>query len=151
MLVPLYVFPCFRVSQKRNTKRSPNRMKLLWWFFLDQKTPRRLGVQVRRATRWRQGQRACPGGRARPHPCGPLVTPPTYFFRLYILIYSITNRESHENTFPPPQPSVPMRSHWGTFSGILPEGDSIMEGFYIKTIASSMKREKFTSDLWVHS
>ena len=36
-----------------------------------------------------------------PHPCGPLMTPPTYFFRLYILKYSKTYQESHENTFHP--------------------------------------------------
>ena len=53
-------------------------------------------------------------GRA-PHHCGPLVTPPTYFFSLYILKYSKTNQESHQNTYPPPQPSVPMRSHLGAF------------------------------------
>ena len=91
------------------------------------------------------------GGRAHPHPCGPLVTPPTYFFCLYILKYSKTNEENHAKTFPPPQPSVPVRSHLGAFSGILPEGDSIMEGFYINTIASPMKREYFTTDLRVHS
>ena len=59
-------FPCFRVSQKRNTKRSSNGMNLPWWFFLDQRTPRRLGVQVTRATRRPQGWRARRGGRACP-------------------------------------------------------------------------------------
>ena len=76
-----------------------------------------------------------------PHPCGPLVTPPTYFFRLYILKYRKTFQGSHETTFPPPQPSVPVRSHLGAFFSVLPEGDSITEGFYINTIASPMKRE----------
>ena len=80
-------------------------------------------------------------GRARPLPRGPLVTPPTYFFRLYIPIYPKNNQGSHENTFPPLQPSVPVRSHLGAFSGILPEGDLITEGFYINTIASPMKHE----------
>ena len=47
----------------------------------------------------------------------------------------------HKNTSPPPQPSVLVRSHVGAFSGVLPEGDSIMEGFYINTIALPMKRE----------
>ena len=47
----------------------------------------------------------------------------------------------HENTSPPPQPSVPVRSHLGAFFGILPEGDSVTEGYYINTIASPMKRE----------
>ena len=88
-----------------------------------------------------QGREARLGGRTRPHPCGPLVTPPTYFFRLYILKYPKTFHGSHETTFPPLQPSVPMRAHLGAFSGIPPEGDSITKGFYINTIASPMKRE----------
>ena len=80
------------------------------------------------------------GGRA-PHPRGAHGAPPTYFFRLYILLYPENIRESHETTFPLPQPSVPVRSHLGAFSGDLPEGDSITEGFYINTIASPMKCE----------
>jgi len=76
------------------------------------------------------------GGRA-PHPRGPLIAPPVYFFR----IYPQTTRSIHENTFPSPQPSVPVRSHLGAFSGDLPEGESITEGFYINTIFSPMKHE----------
>ena len=60
---------------------------------------------------------------------------------IYILLYPRSIRESHETTFPLLQPSVPVRSHLGAFSGDLPEGESIMEGFYINTIASPMKRE----------
>ena len=81
------------------------------------------------------------GRRARPHPCGPLVAPPTYFFRLYILLYPENIQGSHETTLPPPQPSVPVRSHLAAFSGTLPEGDSITEGIYINSIALPMKRE----------
>ena len=70
------------------------------------------------------------------------MTPLTYFFCLYILKYSKTYQESHENTFPPPQPSIPVRSHLGAFTGAPPEGESMMEGFYINTIgASPMMRE----------
>ena len=76
------------------------------------------------------------GGRRAAHPHGPLVAPPTYFFRLYILLYPETIGESNETPFEPPQPSVPMRSHLGAFSGAPPEGDSITEVFYINTIAS---------------
>ena len=74
------------------------------------------------------------GGRHAPHPRGPLVAPLTYLFVLYIHIYSRTLRVSHENTFPPPQPSVPVRSHLGAFFGDLSEGDSITKGMYINTI-----------------
>ena len=82
----------------------------------------------------RQGVRLPPRGAL--HPRGPLVAPPTYFFLRYIPTYPETIQEHHETLFPPPQPSVPMRSHLGAFSGAPPEGESITEGFYINTIAS---------------
>ena len=94
------------------------------------------------------------GGRAlggRPLPCHLLGTPLTQPFLLYIHINLRNTRSIHENTSPPPQHSVPMRSHLGAFSGILPEGDSITESFYINSIALPMKREQITSDLRVHS
>ena len=87
----------------------------------------------------RQG-RAYPPGHAL-HPRGPLVAPPTYFFLLYISTYPGNIQEHHETLFPPPQPSVPVRSHLGAFSGALPEGALITEGFYINTIASPMMCE----------
>ena len=85
-------------------------------------------------------------GRAYPprrtlHPRGAHVAPPTYFFLLYIPTYPQTIRGIHENLIPPPQPSVPVRSHLGAFSGDFPEGESIKEGFYINTMASRMMRE----------
>ena len=46
-----------------------------------------------------------------------------------------------QNLFPPPQPSVPVRSHLGAFSGAPPEGALITESFYINTIASPMMCE----------
>ena len=86
------------------------------------------------------GGRAYPPGRAL-HPRGPLVAPPTYFFLLYIPTYPQTIISDHENLIPPPQPSVPVRSHLGAFSSAPPEGASTTEGFYINTIASPMKCE----------
>ena len=62
-----------------------------------------------------------------------------------------TTRYGAKTLIPPPQPSIPMRSHLGAFSGAPPEGALITEGFYINTIASPMMCEQFTSDLWVHS
>ena len=79
-------------------------------------------------------------GRA-PHPCGPLERPPTYFFLLYIPTYPENIRGGAKTLFPPPQPSIPMRSDLGAFSGAPPEGESITEGFYINTIASPMMCE----------
>ena len=63
------------------------------------------------------------GGLAHPHPHGPLVAPLTYFLRLYISMYPENIQEHHETLFSPPQPSVPVRSHLGAFSGNLPEGE----------------------------
>ena len=69
------------------------------------------------------------------------VAPLTDLLRLYILAYPENTGEHHETLFPPPQPSVPMRSHLGAFFGAPPKGESIMEGFYINTIASPMSCE----------
>ena len=80
------------------------------------------------------------GGRG-PHPRGPLERPPTYFFLLYIPTYPKNIQEHHGKLFPPPQPSVPVRSHLGAFSGTPPEGASVTEGLYIIFKASPMKCE----------
>ena len=41
---------------------------------------------------------------------------------IYILLYPRNIRETHETTFPPPQHSVPMRSHLGPFPAICRRG-----------------------------
>ena len=126
-LVPVSVF--FLPISVFRRKGIPNGIQTEWNLcedlFLEQTQSGRLGVEVNKATRR-------PRGRAeRPHPRGPLVGPPTYFFRLYILLYPKNIQGSHETTFPLPQPSVLVRSHLGTFFGDLSEGDSIMKGFYV--------------------
>ena len=73
------------------------------------------------------------GGRAYPPGCALL---PMYFFLLYISIYPANIEENHENLIPPPQPSVPKRSHLGAFSGAPPEGALITEGLYINKMGS---------------
>ena len=75
------------------------------------------------------------------HPRGPSVVPPTYFFLLYIPMYPQTIRGDHGNLTPPPQPSVPERSHLGAFSGAPPEGALITEGLYINSMAPPMMCE----------
>ena len=87
----------------------------------------------------RQGARLPPWARPPPSwaPRGStdLLLPPIY-------TYVPPNHQSdHKNLIPPPQPSVPVRSHLGAFSGVLPEGALITEGFYINTIASPMMCE----------
>ena len=101
-------FAYFSVSQKRDIKRNPNRMKPLSGSFLEQTQSRRLGVDVKEAARRPRGRAA------RPHPCGPLVAPPTYFFCLYILLY------------PQKHPGEP-RNHFSTtatfYTREIPSGD----------------------------
>ena len=116
-------------------KGISNGMKHSRGSFLEQTQSRRLGVDVKEATRRPRGREA------RPHPRGPLVAPPTYFFLLYIPTYPENIRGGAKTLFPPPQPSIPMRSHLGAFSGAPPEGESITEGLYINTIASPMMCE----------
>src|SRR3990170_599762 len=130
VLLPISVFRRKGISNGIQTER--NLREDLFW---NKRNPGDLEWKSRKQ---RGGHEA--GGRAA-HPCGPLVAPPTYFFHLYILLYPENIRGSHKTTFPPPQPSVPVRSHLGAFFGDLPEGESITEGFYINTIASPMKRE----------
>ena len=53
-------FAYFSVSQKRNIKRNPNGMKPSRELFLEWKQSRRLGVDVREASRKPRGREACP-------------------------------------------------------------------------------------------
>ena len=131
-------FAYFSVSQKRNIKQNPNGMKPLGELFLERKQSRRLGVDVREATRWPRGSRARPTPWAHPPPswapCGSLD-------RLLSPIY-IHISQKH-----PGAPRNPISTaatfcaqditSWG-LSGAPPEGESITEGFYINTIASPM-------------
>ena len=80
------------------------------------------------------------GSRHAPRPRGPYFAPPTYSFLLYTYIPPNDQIRS-QKPFPPPQPSVPTRSHLGACSGAPPEGASTTEAFYINTIAPPMKCE----------
>ena len=55
-------FVNFSVSQKRNIKRNPNGMKPSGELFLEQTQSRRLGVDIKEATRQPRGREARPGG-----------------------------------------------------------------------------------------
>ena len=61
-------FAYFSVSQKRNIKRCPNGMKPLGELFLERKKSRRLGVDVREATRKPRGREARPTPLGAPPP-----------------------------------------------------------------------------------
>ena len=86
-------FAYFSVPQKKDIKRSPNGMKPSGAWFLEQTWSRGLGVDVKKSTRMPRGREACLPPWARPHPRGPLVAPPTYFFLLYIPTYPPHQRE----------------------------------------------------------
>ena len=91
-------------------------------FFLERKQSRRLGVDVREASRWPRGREA------RPHPRGPLVAPLTDFFRLYMSIYPKNIGEQNRSGVPPPQASLATKNQSGPYSGTLPEGGSFTGG-----------------------
>ena len=136
-----YFFSYFRVSQKKNIKRSPNGMKPSGTWFSERTWFRGLGVELNQSMRRPRGRgRAYPPGRAL-HPRGGHIAPPMYFFLLYIPTYPQTTRYGAKNLIPPLQPSVSTNSHLGAFSGAPPEGASITEGFYINTIVSPMMCE----------
>ena len=65
-----------------------------------------------------------------------LILPP-----IYISTYPANIQEHHETLFPPPQPSVPKRSHLGAFSGAPLEGALITVGLYINSMAPPMMFE----------
>ena len=87
-------------------KGISNGMKPSGELFLERKQSRRLGVDVREATRKPRGKEARPTPWARPHPRGPLVAPLTDFFRLYISIYPKNIGEQNRSGVPPLQASI---------------------------------------------
>ena len=66
---------------EKEYQTEPNGMKPLRGSFLEQTQSRRLGVDIKEATRFPRGRRA------RPHPHGPLMAPLTDLLRLYISTY----------------------------------------------------------------
>ena len=134
-------FAYFRVSQKKNIKRSPNGMKPSGTWFSERTWSRGLGPYVKTSTRRARGRgRAYPPGRTL-HPRGAHVAPPTYFFLLYIPMYPQTIRYWAKTLIPPPKLSVSTRSHLGACSRAPPEGALITEGLYINSMAPTMMCE----------
>ena len=111
--VQIVVFAYFSVSRKMNIKQNKIFTRIFLGINATQETWS-TSLEVREAST-RQGR--AQGGRRAPHPRRSLVAPLTEFLRLYILIYPENIQEHHETLFPPPQPSVPVRSHLGSFSG----------------------------------
>ena len=103
-------------------------MKPLGELFLEWKQSRRLGVDVREASRWPRGSRARPTPWARPHPHGPLVASLTDLFRLYISIYPKNIKELNRSGVLLLQASEATKNQSGPCSGTLPEGGSLTGG-----------------------
>ena len=102
-------------------------MKPLGAWFLERTWFRRLGVQVKEASRWPRGLGAPPYW-VRPLSHGPLERPPTDFFRLYISIYPENIKAEDRSGVPPPQASVANKILSGVHFGTLPEGESLTGG-----------------------
>ena len=60
--VQIVFFCLFQCFAERNIKRSPNGMKPSGAIFLEQTQSRRLGVDVKKQTRWPRGREARPRG-----------------------------------------------------------------------------------------
>ena len=104
--VPVSVFPCFRISQKRKIKRSPIDLKLHGTYFWIRRSLEDLECTSGK----KQGSHEVGGtpttqGRAL-HPHGPLVAPLTYFFLPYIPIYPKNFGEQNRSGVPLPEASV---------------------------------------------
>ena len=95
---------------------------------LERKQSRRLGVDVREASRKPRGREARPTPLGVPHPHGPIAAPLTDFFRLYISIYPKNIGEQNRSGVPPPQASVATKNQSGPCSGTLSEGGSLTSG-----------------------
>ena len=73
--MPVSVFSLFLNFAEKEYQTGSKRSENLRWFFMDQKKPLKQKSWARRVLSPLWGWRARPGGRVRPLPCGPLVTP----------------------------------------------------------------------------
>ena len=135
-IVVFCLFQCFAEKEyQTESKRNETFGRVIFGTNVIQETWS--GCQGSNEAATRQG--GAPRGVGAPPPSWAPRGSTDLLLRLYILIYPENIQEHHENLFPPPQPSVPKRSHLGAFFGAPPEGELITEGFYINTIASLMK------------
>ena len=85
--LPISVFRRKGISNGIQTER--NLREHLFW---NKRNPGDLEWTSRKQRGGHEVGGRAQGGRRAPHPCEPLVAPPTYFFRLYILLYPKTSR-----------------------------------------------------------
>ena len=132
------LFKCFAEKEyQTESKRNETFWNVIFGTNVIQRTWSLRKVINEESTR--QGARLPP--QVRPPPSwGPRCSTDVLLPPIYTYVPQ-TNRSIHEHLIPSPQPSVPVRSHLGAFSGVLPEGTLITERFYINTIASPMMCE----------
>ena len=124
-------FCCFRVSKKRNNKRSPNGMKPLGTWFSQQTWSRRLGVAVKKEARRRRGRGARPEGAGAP----PSLMRPSQLHR----------RTSSSYIYPyTPKTSRSITKPYFHCRNLLYPWDPMNCGFMIKFIY-----EKYLNLLWI--
>ena len=140
--VPVSVFPCFRVLQKRKINWSPIDLKLHGTHFWKESNQGDLESMSRKLRGGHEvGGAPTPLGRAL-HPRGPLVAPLTDFFRLYISIYPKNFQEHNRSGVPLPQASVATKNQSGPCSGTLPEGGNPSPVAIFIILALSMTRRE---------
>ena len=134
-------FSYFRVSKKRNIKRSPNGMKPSGTWFLERTRSRRLGPYVKQPTGRPRGRGARLPPQARPPP---LWAPYCSTDVLLPPIYTYVPPNDQIRSQKPNSTATTFCTHeipsWGLFRSSA-GGASITEGFYINTIAPPMKCE----------
>ena len=116
-LVPVF-FAYFSVSQKRNIKRNETFARIFLGTNANQETWS-WSLELREASTRQEG--VPKGGRSAPTLEGPTELHRRTSFA-YIYSYTLNIRGCHETTFPPPQPSVPVRSHMRPFPAIFWRG-----------------------------
>ena len=119
------LFQCFEEKEyQTESKQNETFGRVIFGTEAIQETWSRRQGSFEVATR----QGGAPAPWARPHPRGPLVAPPTDFFRLYISIYPKNIGEHNRSGVLPLQAFVATKNQSGPCFGTLPEGGSLTGG-----------------------
>ena len=133
------LFQCFEEKEyQTESKRNETFGRVIFGTEAIQETWSRRQGSFEEATR--QVGAPYPPGRA-PHPHGPLVAPPTNFFRLYMSIYPKNIGQQNRSGVPPSQASVATKNLSGARSGTLPEGEPSPMAIFIIPVLSMTRRE----------
>ena len=132
---------CLELRRKGISNRVQTEWNLWEHYFWNKRDPGDLEWTSRKKQGGREAQRrACPLG-APPPSWAPRSSTDVLLPPIYTYVPPNYQIRSQKNLIPPPQPSIPVRSHLGAFSGAPPKGESNTKGFYINTVASPMMCE----------